>query len=59
MHRCMPLDEIEALYEINCLDAHSVEERDRIAAVDIKESTNGAANIGAHFYNALHSSNHS
>ena len=38
VHRCMPLDEIEALDEVNCLDAHIVEKRDRFVVVDVKRA---------------------
>ena len=59
VHRCMPLDEIEALDEVNCLDAHIVEKRDRFVVVDVKKSRDGAANIGTNFNDTFHSGNHS
>ena len=57
VHRCMPLDEIEALDEVNCLDAHIVEKRDRFVVVDVKKSRDGAANVGTNFNDTLHSGN--
>jgi hypothetical protein len=53
----MPLDEIEALNKVNCLDAHIVEKRDRFVVVDVKKSRDGAANVGTNFNDTLHSGN--
>ncbi len=55
----MPLDKIETLDKVNCLDAHSVEERKRVAAINIKESCDNATDIGTNFDDALHPSDHS
>ena len=55
----MPLDEIETFYEVNCLDAHTVEERDRVGAINVKEGCDGAAKVGTDFDDALHPCDHS
>ncbi len=58
MHDRMPLDKIETLDKVDCLDAHTVEEQNGVAAFNIKESCDNATDIGANFDNALHSSDH-
>jgi hypothetical protein len=59
MHDQMPLDKMETLNKDNCLDAHAVEERNRVAAINIKESCDNATDIGANFDNALYPNDHS
>ncbi len=59
MHDCMPLYKIKTLDKVNCLDAHTVEERNRVAAINIKESCDNATDIGANFDKTLHPSDHS
>ncbi len=54
----MSLDEIEALHEVDCLDAHAVEKQDGIATIDVKESRNNTAEVGAIFDNAFHPGYH-
>jgi hypothetical protein len=59
MHDHMPLDEIKTLDEVDCLDAHTVEEQNRVAAINIKESCENASDIGANFDDAFHPRDHS
>jgi hypothetical protein len=59
MHNRMPLDKIETFDKVNCLDAHAVEEWNRVAAINIKERCDNATDKCANFADALHPSDHS
>jgi hypothetical protein len=58
MQNHMPLDKNKTLGKVNYLDAHAVEERNRVAAINIKESCDNATDIGTNFDNALYPSDH-
>jgi hypothetical protein len=59
MHDRMPLDKIKTLDKVNCLDAHAVEEQNRVAVINIKESCDNVTDICTNFDDALHLSDHS
>ena len=50
----MPLDEVKVLHIINCLDAHAIEKRNWVTAIDIKKGSNNATDIDTDFDNAFH-----
>ncbi len=54
----MPLDEVEVLHKINCLDAHAVEKRNRVTAIDIEKGSNNATDVGTDFNDAFHPGYH-
>ena len=55
----MPLDKIETLDKVNCLDEHAVEEQNEVATINIKGSYDNAIDIGTNVDDALHPSDHS
>ena len=49
-----PLDEISMLDHLNCLDANTVEQRDWISSLNIKDCGNDTADVRADFDDAFH-----
>jgi hypothetical protein len=45
MHDCMPLDEIEALHEINCFEADVVENWDGVASINAEEEGDNTTDV--------------
>ena len=50
----MPLDEVKVLHKINCLDAHAIEKRSWVTAIDIKKGSNNATDVDTDFDDAFH-----
>jgi hypothetical protein len=55
----VPLDDVEAFHKVNCLDAHAIEERNRIAPINVKESCDHTADVGTNFNDTFHPGDHS
>jgi hypothetical protein len=53
-NNCVPLDEAEAFHKVNCLDAHAIEEWNRISPINVKESCDHTADVDANFNETFH-----